>query len=364
MKKIFKKFVENQLKFLVSHLLKNNKPLIIGITGSAGKTTTKELVYEVLNKSKKFHNKVSKSEGNLNTEVGLPISVLGFKNQPDNLQWPFLLLIAYFRVFISQLNPIKNKKILVLEFAADKPGDIEYLTSFIKPTISIITIIGPAHLVNYNSIEDIAKEKSKLIESLPSDGLAILNKNDYFSNKIVKQTKANVKFFDSKTIDESKEIALIVADYFEISKKEVENTISNFKPLKHRLNLLRSGKINIIDDSYNANPVSMQLAINTLSKYAREIRAKRKIAVLGDMLELGKDSKLYHQEIGELAGNKVDILIGVGELSKYYKPKINFTNLHDAEIYLKNEIVDGDIILFKGSRRIGLDKLVNKILVK
>lgn len=364
MKKMFHNLISWKLKIFAKWLLKNHRPLVIGITGSVAKTSTKEAIYQVLSKSKRFEGKVKKSEGNLNTEIGLPLAILGFDKSPGWWQWPIVLLLSFFRVLIPQLNPLTHISILILEYAADKPGDIKYLTSFIKPDIGIITIIGPAHLVNYVSIEEIASEKAELVKNLVKDGIAILNKNDIYTEKIAKNLPYEIKYFQADLGNITNEIIKLIGKIFVIDQNVVEKAIQDIKPLNHRLNIIQKNNWIIIDDSYNANPLSMQLALEFLSKKAIELKSARKIAVLGDMLELGNNSDQYHQQIGQLARKYANILIGIGALSKFMKPDQWFENYQQAESYLLNNLQENDIILFKASRRMELDKLVERILAR
>lgn len=362
MKKYLHNLIAWKLKILVKWLLVKNHPQIIGITGSVGKSTTKEAIHRVL--SLRFESRIRKSEGNLNTEIGLPLAILGFKTAPRFYEWPYILILSIFRVLIPKLNPLSQISILVLEYSADKPGDIEYLTNIIKPDIAIITITGPAHLENYQSIDQIANEKMHLALSVGKSGIVILNKRDPYTKQFTNKIKGEIKYFDAPPREISKIIAKKIGEIFEINQKLVDRVLNDIKPLEHRLNLIRVDDFFILDDCYNANPMSMKLALEELSLMAKELKASRKIAVLGDMLELGRDSEKYHQEVGQLAKRFVDLVIGIGPLSKLYDPDKIFNNINDSEDYILENIKKGDIILFKASRKIGLEKLVEKIIKK
>ncbi|EKD56790.1 MAG: UDP-N-acetylmuramoyl-tripeptide-D-alanyl-D-alanine ligase [uncultured bacterium] len=362
MKKYIHNLIAWKLKKLVKWLLISSHPLVIGITGSAGKSTTKEAVYEVLNTSLQYKGKVKKSVGNLNTDIGLPLAVLGFNSSPRFYEWPFVMLLSLFRVLIPQLNPLSRISILVLEYAADKPGDIKYLTEIIKPDIAIITVIGPAHLVNYQSINQIAEEKMQLALSLDKSGIALLNKQDPHLKQYVEKIKCEIKYFDASPHQTTMMIAKKIGEIFEINLKIVEKVLKNIKPMDHRLNLIKIDSFYILDDCYNANPLSTKMALEELSVKAKEVGATRKIAILGDMLELGQDSAKYHHEIGELAKKTADIIITIGEESKQIDNSHWFKDQYAAGPFLLNMITKGDIILVKASRKIGLEKLVDRLM--
>ncbi len=398
------------LKFWAAGYLKRVNPEIIAITGSVGKTTTKEAIFEVL--KIKFGKNVRKSEGNLNNETGAPVAVLGFKAAPsyeakNPFGWFPIITLAPFRSFF--LKPIK---ILVLEFAADKPGDIEHLTSFIKPKIGVLTAIGPAHIEFFGKLEKIIEEKTDLLRALPvstsqggpTDGWAILNLDDDNVRKVsyggrwqkktyaienqadirAKDIKTEIKNFCAKSYFkikyDNKEIkieqktlgtkanvlaslaATAVGLLYEMKAAEIVKGLENVKPEKHRLNVLAGKKgTTIIDDAYNANPLSMEASLELLNNLPIK-RPSKKIAVLGDMLEIGKYSLDAHKEVGALAQKAADIVVAVGkaDAKKYHSQKY-FSSIHKASQYLLNKIGRGDIVLIKASRGIGLEKLVEEI---
>ena len=166
------KILQNYLKFWSQKYLIRTRPKIIAITGSVGKTTTKEAIFAVL--LEKFGSNVAKSEGNLNTETGVPLAILGYKKSPKNFyEWLPVLITVPFACF----SRVKFD-FLVLEMAADKPGDIRYLTSFVKPYIAVVTAIGPSHLEKFGTIEKIIEEKTSIFWGLPHDGWAVMNIDD------------------------------------------------------------------------------------------------------------------------------------------------------------------------------------------
>lgn len=386
------KIIQFYLRFWAKIYLKRTEPKIIAITGSVGKTSTREAVFAVL--AQKFGQDVRQSYGNLNTETGVPLAILGYKKSPHSFfDWLKIVITFPFRA-ISE----RKFKFLVLEMAADKTGDIKYLTSFVWPDIAVLTTIGPSHLAAFGTMENIVREKTTLLTALPKDGIAILNIDDDLIRKVFyggwwqkisfgqKEADVSGKLLITK-IDNLKPLSKIMV---KTSKGQVElelnvlgsdgnfyavlaavatgialnidlETIAaglkNYEPQKHRTNIL-AGKNHsiIIDDSYNASPVSMKAALEVLS----QIKASRKIVCLGDMREIGPITDSAHQEIGKIAQKVADIVVSVGPDAKKYGGK-HFSSANEAADYLLSILKENDILLVKASRAIGLDKVVEKI---
>ncbi|MGB9848168.1 MAG: UDP-N-acetylmuramoyl-tripeptide--D-alanyl-D-alanine ligase [Minisyncoccia bacterium] len=401
--------LKTTLRYLAILTLRKYKPFVIGITGSVGKTSTKEAIFTVLSQEKK----VRRSKGNFNNELGMPLTII---NDYEKISGIFF----WFKVFIFSLKQLifTNKnypEILVLELAADKPGDIEYLINIARPKIGVITAIGetPVHVEHYPNSQAVAKEKSKLIESLSANGFAILNRDDLIVWGLRNRTRAQVISFgfheesdvqilgleykfDKKGLPEGMTFKIQYGNilvpfrlYNTIGKPQVYaaaaaaavgitmginlvkigEALEKYQPLAHRTNLINGVKNTIIfDDCYNASPLSMKSAIETI----KEIPAKRKVAVLGDMLELGDYTIEAHEKIGKEIVGVVDVLICVGTAAKliaesaikygFDKNKvIIFNTSESARKMIKKEIREGDLILVKASRAIGLDKIVDEL---
>ncbi|MCL5795864.1 MAG: Mur ligase family protein [Patescibacteria group bacterium] len=357
-----KKIVEKILKNLAKKVLSNSKLDIIGITGSAGKSSAKEAVFKVLNDSKKYQGQVKKSEGNLNTEIGLPLAILGFKKSPVVFAWPFVLIAAFFRANIPSLNPLAHSSILILEYAADKPGDIEYLLTIAKPKIAVITAIGAAHTQFFKSIDNVAKEKRYLIESLPKDGMGIIGKNNPYNKIIATKSQAKISNFDDQSLEPYKEIAKLIGKIYHLSEKEMNKALENYQSLSGRSNIIKGIKnTTIIDDTYNANPLSMKLAFKKIKNLKLKIKNSRTIIVLGDMRELGDLSGNAHAEIYHQAKEIADILITVGPEFKKISEENNFKDSFEAGYYLLSKLENRDIILVKGSRAMEMERVVEKV---
>ena len=411
-------------------------PEIIAVTGSVGKTSAKEAIFAVLSNEnnpavvdrKKW--RVRRTKGNLNNELGLPLTIIGdwresglhlvSRSQPAGTRrmaklffWIRVVLSGFFRIIFPRRGTYPQ--ILVLEYGADRPGDLKYLLNIAKPKIGVVTAIGetPVHVEFYDGPEDVAREKGKLIESLPAGGYAVLNFDDDFVMGMKERTRANVMTFgfgdgadvkisnfENKSMDGRPEgiffkieyqgnfipvniknvfgraqaynvaIAFAVGIIYGLNLVEIGELIERYYfPIKGRMNLLEGIKETwIIDDSYNASPLSVKEALATV----KELQAKRKIVVLGDMLELGKYSIEAHENVGKLAGDSADKLITVGSRAKFIAESAIKNGMNKAGVFIcdsKEEAIEklreilqkGDLVLIKASRGIGLDKMVDEI---
>ncbi|HOD96840.1 MAG TPA: UDP-N-acetylmuramoyl-tripeptide--D-alanyl-D-alanine ligase [Candidatus Paceibacterota bacterium] len=401
--------LKNILRILAQWTLKKYKPAVIGITGSVGKTSTKEAVYTVL----KGERNVRRSQGNFNNELGVPLTILGDYNAIRGiLFWPKVIFQA-----IGQLL-IFNKKypeILVLEMAADRPGDIQYLARLARPKIGVITSIGeiPVHVEFYSSPTAVAVEKARLIELLPANGFAILNRDDELVWNLRIKTRAHIISYGFKEdadiqiinfeykFDENEfpegitfkiqygnvfvpfrlfrvmgkpqiysiAAAVAVGIVFGINLVKISDYLANYQPPDHRMQIIKGIKNSVIlDDCYNASPLSMKAALETLGHFTQ----RRRVAILGDMLELGKYTTEAHEEIGKEVIKKVDFLICVGSAARliaesaikhgFDKNKVLvFNNSESASKIIKKEISSNDAILIKGSHAMQLEKIVEEL---
>ena len=355
------------------------KTFNICVTGSNGKTTTKEIIAHIL--SQEFP--LLKTSGNYNNEIGIPLTLL-------------------------QLN--KSHKLLVVEMGMRGLGEIKTLTNFIPPDLAVITNIGEAHIGLLGSKDNIFKAKSELLQSLDKDGIAIINKDDpYFFKmlEIVKDKKVytfgienesdimacNIRMVSDKGIrftlevqnDKSREIyfpllgrhniynalaAIAVAFALGIELDLIERGLSSFKPLDLHMQLSNFyNGIKILNDSYNASPLSVKNALETLAEVARN---NRKIAILGDMLELGEKTDFYHREIGkEVVKLSIDTLITVGQGGKIIAQSSKEEGMAEERVFsfeknkklnlakkLLNLTKPGDFILLKGSREMKMEEIL------
>ena len=345
---------------------------VIAITGSSGKTSTKDLIYSVL----KMRYNAHKTPGNKNNFTGLPTSLLSIKNDTD---------------------------MLILEMGMNHLGEISYLTNIVNPDVAIITNVGTAHIGNLGSRENILKAKLEILEGLKKDGIIIINNDNdllhewYLNNKdkyniitigidINSDYQAsNIKEYDGKSKfscnNEEYSInvggkhfiynslmAIALGTFYKVDIKDIKKGIMEFELSGNRMNIIKKDNITIIDDTYNANYDSMQYAI----KYLGGLKG-RKIAVLGDMKELGNYSVNLHKDIGKLIyDEKIDILITVGNDCKYINESsvklgfnksnsYHFDNNEDA-IKLINKIkTKRDNILVKASNSMNFKGITEKI---
>ncbi|HHW32322.1 MAG TPA: UDP-N-acetylmuramoyl-tripeptide--D-alanyl-D-alanine ligase [Clostridiaceae bacterium] len=350
----------------------------IGITGSVGKTSTKEMVACVLGQ----HLNTLKTMGNYNNEIGLPLSVL---------------------------NLDSRYQAAVFEMGMNSFGEISRLTSIVKPDVAIITNIGMAHIEKLGSRQNILKAKLEILEGLSKEGLVILNGDDKLLSGMRGLLGFRTKYFGTEEeVDYKAENIRLAGEkgsYFEIRIDGVDyeiyvpapgihnvynalaaiasgielnipvddiiKGIREYKPEKMRLNIIELKDIKIIDDTYNANPQSMEAALNVLKDVAGN---SRKIAVLGDMLEMGEWADQAHYGIGKLAFSKgINYIITVGNnAKKIAEGALNsganpenvktFENNAQGWNYLKELIMSGDVILVKGSRSMKMEEIVNKLM--
>ena len=395
-----KKIIEKILKLLSTIYLNKYKPEIIAITGSVGKTTTRKAVTCVLEGSYSIR---PFEENSYNTEIGLPLSIFGQKVPDYKIFWLWVLLRCILEIIFS-----KRYDFLILEMGADKPGDISYFLDFVKPKISIFTRVTAAHIDSFKTIENIIKEKSKVIKILKEEDLAILNGDDSLILPFAKEAKSkiltyglslnndiyasDIKFSDKgiscilnikgKDYEFSPQIfgehllysllaAVCVGVNYKISDEEIIRLLNEFKPVRGRMNVIHGIRDTVlIDDSYNANPVSTIKALEALKKIAK----KRKIAVIGTMNELGSYYESGHKEVGEKTKDFADILVTVGDGGKIIADeaiKNDFLKEHiyirgtsdEAGDVLKGIIEKGDTILFKGSQnKVMLERAIVKVM--
>lgn len=380
--------------------LRRHKPKIIGITGSAGKSSTKEAVFSVLASK----CPVRKSEKSYNSELGLALAVLGLKTAWRNpFGWMKNLILGLKIVFKKEFA-----EILILEMGVDRPKDLERLLKIARPEIGIVTAIGeiPVHVEFFSGSEEVAREKSKLIKSLPAGGLAALNYDDAAVWDMKKDTRAKVLSFgfaeeaDIRATNENISLAgtifkmrymgstvpikleyvfgkqhiyaALAAAAVGIARGmnliEIAQNLNTYQPPPGRLRLIKGIKNSfILDDSYNASPLAAHAAIDAL----KELDGRRKIVVFGDMLELGKFTIVAHKAVGERVAKAADYFITVGPRSRFAAEEaiaqgmdkdkvVSFSDSREAGSRLKNLIREGDLILVKGSQAMRMERVVEE----
>ncbi len=424
MKNILISIFRWKLKKLAQLMILRYRPGIIGVTGSVGKTSTKLAIAAVLGPSRRTRF----SKGNLNSELGLPIAVIGdfpeeelklvSRDTPAGEKKVAKILFWLKVIFVGLLNLIRKKRdypeILVLEYGADKPGDLKALLEIARPNISVITAVGdvPAHVEFFAGPQEVAREKSRLIEQLPSAGFAILNYDDETVMELKDRTRAHVVTFGfqkgaemhimnfANIIENGNPVgisfkmeyggstvpvkiigafgrvqayaagaAATIGLIFGINLIKISEAMKLYKPAPGRMELIPGVKgANIIDSSYNASPLSVHEALETLNN----LPGKRKIAVLGDMLELGEHSMEAHERVGKVIGQIADVLVTVGVAGKLIAESArksglarknikSFDTADEALETVENLIKKGDLVLVKGSHAMELEKVVEAI---
>ena len=398
-------------------VLAKYKPKIIAITGSVGKTGTKDALYSTLNKT--FF--VRRNRTGLNNELSVPLTILDCPNGRNN---PFSWLKNFLRGFSLIIFKHHYPQWLILEIGAERPGDIENISKWLTTDIVIITRFGdmPAHVEFFDSIEYLVKEKAYLIDSLKKDGLLVLNGDDNrvralkekgghkfitygfdddaevradnieilyegdmpacpagrpagLSFELLKgKTKTPVKL---KNVIGKHHVYVALAAYaagssVKMKKGDILNALADYIPPSGRLRLVEGIKNSIIiDDSYNSSPVAVLAGLETMGL----IKTKgKKIAVLGDMLELGKYTIDAHKTIGLAAGKVSDTLLVVGPRARYIiegalsaselteKNIIEFNDSRKAGKYLERKLKEGDIVFVKGSQIMRMERAVEEIM--
>ncbi len=359
MKYFLKQLLVRYLFFWARLVVRERKPRIVGVTGSVGKTTTKEAIAAVLMdpRAQVFLGEVGKSSGNLNTEIGLPLAILRFPATPAGpIGWLGLLIRVPWQAFLV-MSLQRYPTILVLEYAADRPGDIGRLVRLAPPEVAVVTAVGPAHLERFRSVEKIAQEKGALVRAVPATGAVFVGRDNHFASSLARQAKAPVEQVSGRGIELSQSLARAVAGYFKLPAALATAALRDFRSLAGRLQVCQWADVVLLDDTYNANPLSMELAIDTLVDVAPA--GSRRVAILGDMRELGTASEHYHLEIGRYARARIDYLIGVGEQARLYAGDDWFPSSQVAAGAILGLIQPRDAILVKGSRGVTMERVVH-----
>jgi len=228
------------------------------------------------------------------------------------------------------------------------------------PTIGIVTSIGPAHLAGLGTVRDVADEKSALVRALPASGLAIFGDENPYLSEMATTTAAPVKVLPGRGNELAANITREVGSFFKIPAEIVEQAIAEFQQPDHRLVVTETDGLTIIDDAYSANPLSMRLGLEVLSREARP--QQRRIAVLGAMAELGTEEASYHQEIGAYAREHAELVIGVGEPAKQYVADHWFPDARTCAAVLHTLLRNGDRVLIKGSRSVKMEQVIDALV--
>lgn len=341
---------------------------IVGVTGSCGKTSTKDLIAAFL--SEKY--KVFKTKGNFNNQIGLPLMILELDSSID---------------------------VAVLEMGMSNLGEIDVLANCARPDIAVITNIGLSHIENLKTQENILKAKSEIFNYFDEGNSLIINGEDenllkikdkcfeilkigynheydvYAFNIILEEDKTTFTVKDKEeefifTIPMAGKhnvlnsmLAIEVAKKLNVTFNEMKSGIKNLEATSMRLQVIKKNKITIINDCYNASPDSMKSSMDVLSTY----KIGRKIAILGTMNELGEEAANSHKEVGKYASNKVDLLIAIGKYNDCFKEGfagenlITFTTKEECINNLSTIIKENDVVLVKASRGMKFEDIVSSL---
>jgi len=363
---IYVKNTKETLCKIASYLVGEVSPKIIAITGSNGKTTTKEMVANILYQHYP-KNEILVTKGNLNNDIGLPLTLFNLK---------------------------KNHTIVVLEMGMNHQDEITKLCKIAPPDIAVITNIGEAHLENFSSKNGIAKAKKEILLGAKKNGIAILPRDDVYFNYLKSDClylrcisfginkNSNIRLdLSSKvlTVDEEKiniessllgkenlmnmAAAVSVANALELPTETIIKGMKTIDSIEGRLEVkITASNIKIIDDTYNSNPSSMMMAIDVLNQFKQ-----KKILIVGDMAELGPLSKKYHTDIGHYILEKnIDLVMGIGNMTKYLIDVLGTKGLWYASkedlLNETNKILKKDtVVLVKGSRFMRMEEIVDGI---
>ena len=346
---------------------------VVAVTGSNGKTTTKEMIAAVLGTSRRVH----RNEGNLNNHIGVPLTLCRLRSEHE---------------------------VAVLELAMSARGEIRALASICRPQVGVLTIAAAAHLATLRSVDEVALAKSELAEALPADGLLVLNADDarlWALNRdrpVPKRSYAlenegadlrpvttalTARGGSRFTLPDGTEVglrllgrhnvrnalaAILVGDHFGVARGAAADALAALKPAKHRLELIQAGGISVLDDCYNANPASMREALSLLA--AIETAGARR-AVLGDMLELGSGAGALHEETGRLVPPSAWVY-AAGEFSGALARGARSAGVPESRIRrfdavpamaaaVKADTRAGDLVLVKASRGMRLEQVVEAL---
>lgn len=342
----------------------------VGITGSNGKTTTKEMVKAVLSMDFNTHA----TQGNFNNQIGVPMTLFQLKH---------------------------SHEAAVIEMGTSGPDEIRPLSMATEPDVAVITNVGASHLERLGDLDGVFKEKMTITAGLKKGGVLIVNADDAHlcrarTNKSYKVLTFGVRrgvvkpekltwdenacacFYVGRTKFQlnvpgihnlyNAMAAIAVGLTFKISKANIAKALNGFRATNMRMEIKSMNGFKVVSDCYNANPSSTKMALTTIGNMSK---ARRRIAVLGDMLELGKESQNLHTQIGAMVPEmNFDLLITVGEMAKFFvkgakergmKSVFHFASVKEVIEFLKDTVSEGDVLLVKGSRGMKMEQVVDAL---
>ncbi len=410
MKETLKKIITSIITWEAKMVLRKYRPHIVAVTGNVGKTSAKDALYAALRRA--YY--VRKSEKSYNSEIGVPLAILDVPNAWMNpIGWARNILEGLRLIFLKNHYP----KWLILEVGADRPGDIARVATWLHPDIVVVTKIGdiPVHVEFFSSPEEVVAEKGTLVEALAPEGLLVLDVDSPRTMSLAAKTTARTVTYgfgeEAHFVASHAEImygkegapegitfkinhgtrsvpikikgtvgqhhAYPVLAAITVSVSEGTNLVSaaqwieeEYTPPPGRLCIIKGINDSVIlDDTYNASPSAVQAALAALET----VKGKRKITVLGDMMELGRHSVEEHQKIGETVSEAADIFYAVGPRMKAAGEKAQEAGLKTVEFFsdsraagdaLRKILKTGDIVLVKGSQSLRMERVVEQIMLE
>ncbi len=415
------------MKFLVLRLLKTlavrtirvYRPKVVAVTGSVGKTSTRHAITIAIGSARR----VRYTDGNYNNEFGVPLTILGERSPGSSFfGW---LGVLWHGWWVSMGFDKAYPEVLVMEYGADKKGDILYLCQTARPTVAVVTTVGVAHAEFIGTIEDIQEEKGTLVRSVGQDGVVVLNADDERVLGMRHMSKAPVVTYGLGVADVSPRLVNVetmhdgdvgvgevvsrvtseleidgdvatvtltnvlgdahlrsvvagatAAAQLGIPLTTIAQNLSHYTPMPGRLRLIPGIKHSLlVDDSYNASPEAVHAALEVLLSISLSSGGKR-IAVLGDMRELGRYSERGHVDVGTHVANlPIDLLVTVGEQARDIArgaltagmdqaSVFTYGNAADAGKFVQKRIEKGDVVLVKGSQGARTEKVVKELMAE
>lgn len=414
-----KYLLQSMLARLAKEVVAKYKPTVVAVTGSVGKTSTRNAIVAVL--SEKF--RVRTTIENYNNEFGVPLTIFG-EVSPGRSPVGWMNVLWRARQLLDKTDPA-YPNMLVLEYGVDHPGDMKALCEIAKPDVAVLTAISPVHVENFGSLEALQKEKGMLLELVKPEGRSIVNEDDARVTELAGRSKAPVRTYgfaatadirgedyrlNTRTdfsfepgelfgegqfevvIDEAREpvvlpdllgmsqasaalAAIAVGLHFGLSLPNAARAVEKTEPYAGRMRPIPGIKGSLLlDDTYNAAPASMAAALKVLASFS-PVAPARRIAALGHMAELGPYNEAEHRELGKKAADVADLLVTVGEISRDTRRGAlevgmpeektqHFNTPEEAGRWLDAQVKKGDIVLVKGSQSARMEKVVKDLMAQ
>ncbi len=412
-----KRLIERFLGWCVRISVARERPLIIAVAGSVGKSSTKTAIGIALGAGE-LGTRVAVSAKNYNNELGIPLAIFGC-DAPGRSVWKWLVLIAKAKLVAFGLARLRAKT-FVLEMAADHPGDLAYLTRIAPPTMGVLTAVGPEHTEFLGDVDGVLKEESTVLTVLPPDGVAVINADDPLvreaandlsakrtafgmaEDAIVRLLSTEVAIDAAQPASSGLDVtvclynvqrtfrlvgtvgrpqayaaaaAIAVGDAMDLDVDEMVGRIADrFHGMAGRMRLLEGIKHTwLIDDSYNSSPLAAHSAIRDLAAFPVS-EGGRRIAAMGDMLELGSLSEEAHRDMGcAIAENGIDMLVACGTLAHVVAEAavargmssdavFTFAKSSEAGLFIQDRLKEHDVVLVKGSQGARMERISKELM--